>query len=78
MDFALRWTNTFDLLDIGISQFYGTNRQPLFQPFEGSEKFIPYYEIIHQTGLDVQLTFENTILKSEIIRRQSDINKITA
>jgi hypothetical protein len=56
IDLAVRRTHTLGSFDIGISRFYGTNREPRFLTGFSSEsnpKLIPFYDIIHQTGLDV-------------------------
>jgi len=69
LDLALRWTRTFDLFDIGISHFYGTNRSPQF--IQGNNNsYNPYYTIIHQTGLDAQLTTDAILYKLEFIRQK--------
>ena len=76
IDYAFRWTNSLDVFDIGFSHFYGTNREPLFQ-FNGSN-LSPFYEIIHQTGLDLQVTTESILYKFELIRRESDRETMTS
>jgi len=70
--YAIRWAHTLDNLDLGISHFYGTNREPSLIPIisaMGSLQLIPYYEMIHQTGLDLQLTQENWLWKLETMLR---------
>lgn len=74
VDYALRWAQTIDAWDIGISHFSGTNRDPQFAQAvnrKGESVLLPYYDLMHQTGLDVQATLNNWLLKLEAIRRTS-------
>ena len=44
--------------DIGLSHFYGTGREPTLIPklnSSGQLRLIPYYQVIHQTGVDIHL-----------------------
>jgi len=70
--YAIRWSHSIDNWDIGFSHFYGTNRDPsiLFEKdASGQIQLIPYYEMIHQTGLEVQITQDNWLWKLESIVR---------
>lgn len=79
IDAAIRWSQTFGNWDIGLSHFYGTSREPLFSPDRMSQKgLIPFYELINQTGMDVQMTTESWLWKLEVIRRESDFETFTA
>ncbi len=81
LDLAIRWFHTIKQFDIGISHFYGTNREPKFVPINDnpvSPMFTPFYEIMHQTGLDLQITFDNMLWKLETIRRQSLLRTVSA
>lgn len=71
VDFAIRWAQTFDDWDVGVSHFYGTSRDPRFVPtmVSGDLKLRAYYDIIHQTGLDVQATMDEWLWKFELIHR---------
>ena len=76
VDFAFRYSNSVDLLDIGLSAFVGTNREPVFLvgpqagPLAASDApLIPYYEQIRQFGVDAQLTTEPWLYKLEAIYR---------
>jgi hypothetical protein len=61
--FALRWQNTFDDLDLGLSYFKGTDRQAVFtQSASGADV---YYPKVQQVGLDAQLTQESILWKLE-------------
>lgn len=74
-DFALRWSHTLGGWDMGASHFYGTSREPGFNADDftvnghGEIELIPIYDIIHQTGVDVQGTFDAWLLKLEAITR---------
>jgi uncharacterized membrane protein len=76
-DLAIRWSHSFSVFDLGISHFYGTSRLPLFLPSDNT-KFSPYYELINQTGLDVQALTGSMFWKAEIIHRRSKRKTITA
>jgi len=72
MSYAFRWSQTIGNWDIGLSHFYGTSRDPSLVPttdVTGKIHLTPYYEMIHQTGVDLQLTQENTLWKLETIVR---------
>ncbi|NOQ65541.1 MAG: hypothetical protein GQ582_13605 [Methyloprofundus sp.] len=73
--YAIRWAHSVGDWDIGLSHFYGTSRDPVFiveQDGQGKISFIPYYQNINQTGLDVQATIENWLLKWEATVRASE------
>jgi hypothetical protein len=71
LDLALRWSHSVGPLDIGLSHFYGTSREPRLLPSvqESEDALVPLYEVIHQTGLDLQATLSNWLLKLEAINR---------
>ncbi|NIP30460.1 MAG: hypothetical protein GTO02_10825 [Candidatus Dadabacteria bacterium] len=71
-DFAFRWSNIVGDFDIGLSFFYGTSREPRFKAKtngKGLPELIPFYNIINQTGLDLQWTKDAWLLKFEAIGR---------
>lgn len=74
-DWAARWSHTQGAWDMGLSHFYGTSREPRFDPAlqaideHGEKELVPIYDIIHQTGLDLQGTFDAWLLKLEAIHR---------
>jgi hypothetical protein len=72
IDFALRWQERVGNFDIGLSHFHGTGREPRLVPtlVPGGPVFVPHYDQIDQTGIDVQATFEAWLLKLEAIRRE--------
>lgn len=71
-DFAVRYEHTIDNWDIGISNFYGTSREPIFITRLNADNDIvlaPQYDLINQTSLDVQYTTESWLWKLESIYR---------
>jgi len=71
VDYALRWFQYFGDLEIGLSYFNGTSREPLLTlgSSNGSPVLTPYYPLMQQAGLDAQLTTEEWLWKLEIIAR---------
>lgn len=81
VDGAIRWTHTAGEWDIGLAHFYGTSREPRLLPrtdANGRTSLIPYYDLIHQTSLDLQLTKESTLWKLEAITRGGQGNRFFA
>ena len=72
VDFVLRYTTVIGDWDIGIAQFHGVGREPRLirgTDSHGSEVFIPHYDLIDQTSLDVQATLGDWLWKLEAIAR---------
>lgn len=71
VDFAARYFNRFGPLDVGLSHFTGTGRDPIFRlGAKGNELvLIPYYMQIKQTGIDTLYAIGNWLWKFEGIRR---------
>ncbi len=73
LDLAVRYTHSFGLVDVGLSAFDGTNREPTFcLPclLANPGSALPqHYEQIRQFGLDSQITVDAWLLKLEAIRR---------
>ena len=74
MDFAVRYGHSLGLLDLGVSAFDGTSREPSFVAGRPTDpqasvqgELIPYYGQIRQFGLDVQYTTEQLLYKMEAI-----------
>jgi len=81
VDWAVRWSHSVGLFDFGASHFKGTSRDPRFllRPAAGGESILtPFYELIDQTGADVQLTQGAWLWKLELIHRRSDRDSFTA
>ena len=71
-DVAARWSKTVRAVDLGVSHFYGTSREPrLTQETRGSDqvRIVPHYDLINQTGLDAQVTMGQCLWKLEGILR---------
>ena len=79
-DVALRYENTFEDVDLGLSYFYGTSRDPRFDIRQGPNgiEAIPVYDLIHQIGLDLQYTRDAWLWKWESIYRSGSENDYTA
>ncbi len=67
VDFAVRWSHSVGDLDIGLSYFDGTSREPRMIPT--GPALVPHYDQIGQAGLDLQLTAGDWLWKLEAIRR---------
>ncbi len=85
IDYAVRWSETVDELDIGVHYFNGTSREPIFNPIIKNGIAVglqPHYPLIDQIGIDLQYTGEETIWKFEGISRnythQSGLKDYTA
>ncbi len=71
-DAALRWSHSIEDWDVGIYHFHGTGREPrtpLGVEPSLRPRLVPTYDIIDQTGLDVQLTQGAWLWKGEAISR---------
>ncbi len=73
IDFAFRYFQTVKNMDVGISHFIGTARDPLpVVAFKGSQfVLLPFYQQIKQTGLDLLMITGNWIWKFEGIYRDA-------
>jgi len=71
LDYALRWAHTLGVVDIGVSYFNGTGRDPILRPNDNETALIPHYVQIEQLGLDVQATLDTWLLKLEMIDRSA-------
>ncbi len=67
IDYAVRWSHSLGVWDVGLSNFYGTSRTPELR--QRGYRLIPHYNLINQTGLDLQATLDEWILKLESIYR---------
>ena len=73
IDFAFRYFQTIKNLDLGVSHFIGTARDPLpVVAFKnGQFVLLPFYQQIKQTGLDLLMITGNWIWKFEGIYRDA-------
>ena len=69
VDLAARWSHAIGDMDIGLSWFHGTSRLPILTPaqYNGEIVLAPFYQIIDQAGLDMQLTRGSWLWKLEAI-----------
>ena len=74
LDFAVRYSNTFEDWDVGVSYFQGTSRDPILLPtFNGPGSLVlaPFYAQIRQASIDVQATKGAWLYKFEgFVRRE--------
>jgi hypothetical protein len=74
IDLAGRYSQAIGPIDLGLTYFYGTSRDPrFFVDFSNPQEpvFTPHYDLIHQAGLDVQYTAGSWLWKLEAITRSS-------
>ena len=71
VDFAARWSRVFGDVDLGISHFHGTSREPRFDQVNDGGRLIlrPHYDLIDQTALDAQFTTGPWLWKLEAMTR---------
>ena len=78
LDVAVRWSHSVGDWDVALSHFYGTNREPILQLNQTLTALTPYYEIMHQTGFELQNTTDAWLWKLEVIRRDTSSETFTA
>ena len=73
IDLALRWSRVLGDVDLGVSYFRGTSREPLLlpEPQDNSLVLTPYYVQIDQLGVDLQATLDAWLWKLEAVSRWS-------
>jgi hypothetical protein len=77
VDFAIRYSRSFNDLDFALSHFTGTSRDPNLQ-FNNdflSPALIERYPLIDQTGIELQYVWESWLLKFEGITRSGQWNR---
>ncbi len=77
IDYAVRWLTYFDEIELGLSYFSGTGREPESFNLNGTV-LTPHYALIDQIGLDAQAIIEDWTWKLELISRKSDAQKYIA
>ncbi len=78
IDSALRWQYSGGGIDIGLSQFFGTAREPRFIFNQDETKLVPVYDLIRQTGLDFNLVNGSWIWKLEALYQSNRIENYKA
>jgi len=71
IDLALRYSHNIGDIDIGISLFDGTSRDPRLLPNDNATALLPYYDQIVQMGIDLQYTHDAWLWKFEAIQRDA-------
>ncbi len=77
LDVASRYSHSLGPVDLGVSAFDGTSREPFLQPVDGDADepiLVQHYGQIRQLGLDVQLTVGSWLLKTEAVGRTGALN----
>lgn len=69
VDVALRYSHYVGDVDIGLSLFSGTSREPRLVPAGDAPLLVPYYDQIDQLGVDLQYTHDAWLWKLEAIAR---------
>jgi len=71
-DYALRWSHTHGPVDLALSWFQGTARDPVLVPGtkNGVPVLIPFYPLLRQAGLEFQYTGEAWLWKLEAVHRK--------
>lgn len=69
IDVALRYSHYIGDIDIGLSFFDGTSREPRLLPDDDGSALLPFYDQISQFGVDLQYTHDAWLWKLEAIAR---------
>jgi hypothetical protein len=79
-DLAFRYMSIIGIIDLGISAFHGTNRDPFLQEviLENQRLQVLHYAQMTQLGIDFQATTGSWLLKLEAITRNSLENHTAA
>ncbi len=78
VDLALRYSHYIGDVDVGISAFSGTGREPRFVPAADGQSLLPVYEQIDQVGVDLQYTTDAWLWKLEAIARDGATHSFAA
>ena len=78
VDLALRYSHYIGDVDIGVSAFSGTSREPRFVPAADGQTLLPFYDQIDQVGVDVQYTTDAWLWKLEAIARDGATHSFAA
>ena len=78
VDYAFRYSHYLGDLDIGIHWFDGTSRESRFQVSADGNRLIPIYDLMTQTGIDLQYTRDAWLWKLEAISRDTRVDSFAA
>ena len=70
IDWAVRYSNSIGVWDVGLAHFYGTSRTPtLFADMNalGEPRMRPRYDVVHRSSLDLQATIGSMLWKLETV-----------
>ncbi|MEM7051564.1 MAG: hypothetical protein AAF604_17990 [Acidobacteriota bacterium] len=68
VDAAVRWSHFLGPVDLGLSYFRGTSREPDLLP-RADGRLTPFYAQLDQAGIDLQATLGSWLLKTEAVAR---------
>jgi hypothetical protein len=71
VDLALRYSHYIGDVDLGVSFFSGTSREPRLVPTADGTALVPHYDLIDQLGVDLQYTRDAWLWKLEAIGRET-------
>ena len=77
-DVSFRYSHYFGDLDLGLSVFDGTSREPRFELAPTADRLVPVYEQMRQYGVELQFTRDAWLWKLEAISRDSTTDRFTA
>ena len=69
LDWAVRYAKQIDQVDLAVSYFDGTSRDPLWLMSPQQNELLPYYQQMQQWGLEGQWIVDSWIWKLEAIQR---------
>ena len=78
VDFALRYSHYVGDIDVGLSAFSGTSREPRLVPAADGTSLLPLYDQIDQFGVDLQYTKDAWLWKLEAIARDGATESFAA
>jgi hypothetical protein len=78
VDVALRYSHYVGDVDIGLSVFSGTSREPRLIPADDAPVLVPHYDHVDQFGVDLQYTRDAWLWKLEAIARDGYSETFTA
>jgi hypothetical protein len=80
VDLAARWSHSFDVYDMGIHWYKGTDRTPQYSAISLNSDSVlsAHYQQMEQVGLDVQATIDSWLWKGEVIRQINPVENFWA
>ena len=74
IDYAFRWSHYYNSLEWAFTYFKGTDREPFFSVNDSYDHLIANYGQNEQIGLELQYNYEDWLFKSEVLKRDSELN----